>query len=221
MYQITVDGLQGAGKSSVCKKVAENLGILYYDLDLAKYAIALCCVERNINPTNQQKVLDLLRDIKIDLKQSQNHMSVFVDGRDVTRLIKHPMVLTAAYSLSKLEYIDRYLKILQLQAAKNGSIVVEGYNTGSTVFPNAKYKFFLTANADIRAKRKYEALMQAGVTNISFEKVLNDTIESDRHNYNGEMSKIKIPSECIFIDTSFLTVLETSQQITDIVKGNQ
>lgn len=218
MYQITVDGLQGAGKSTVCKKVAETLGILYYDIDLARHAVAVCCVEKNINPTNAEQVLDLLRQIKVTLKQEENKMSVFVDDRDVTRLTKHPMVLTASYSLSKLDYIARYLKILQLEAAKTGSIVVEGYDTGSTIFPNAKYKFFLTAEPEIRAQRKHEALIEQGVKNISLDEVTADTIASDKNNYRGEMSKVKIPEDCIFIDTSYLSYVETAKQITDVVK---
>ena len=218
MYQITVDGVSGAGKTTVCQKVAQNLGIVYYNIDLAKGAIALCCVEKNINPTDAEKVLDLLRNIKIEIKQSPTSITVLLDDRDVTRLIKNPMVVNASYSLSKLDYISSYLKILQLQAAKEGSIVVEGFDTGVTMFPNAKFKFFLTATSEIRAKRRYEALSNAGV-NISYDEVLNTTIESDKNNFKGELSQIKIPEDCIFIDTSYQTDVETAQQITDIVKG--
>ncbi len=218
MYQITVDGVTGAGKTTVCQKVAQNLGIVYYNTDLAKSAIALHCVENQINPTNAEKVLDLLRDIKIDIKQTENNTVVMLNDRDVTRLIKNPMVVNAAYALSKLDYITSYLKILQLQAAKEGDIVVEGFDTGVTMFPGARFKFFLTATAEIRAERKYASLSEAGV-NITYDEVLSTTLDSDKSNFKGEMSQIKIPEDCIFIDTSDQSEVETAQQITDIVKG--
>ncbi len=218
MYQITVDGVSGAGKTTVCQKVARNLGIVYYNTDLAKSAIALCCVEKRINPTDEPKVLDMLSTIKIDIKQEDAHSSVFLDGRDVTRLIKNPMVVNASYAISNLECVIRYLKILQLTAAKQGSIIVEGFDTGVTMFPHAKYKFVLTASSEIRAKRKYTALTEAGA-NISYDEILKNTLEADSNNYQGELLQVKVPENCIFIDTSDLTDVETAQQITDIVKG--
>ncbi len=220
MFQITIDGLSGSGKSSVARKVAEELQIIYFDIDLATAAIAALCTRNSINPTSEDKVLDLLRTVDIKIDGYGKETSVTINGENVTKLIKNPVIASCAYKLSHQPVIEKFMRILQLKAAQNHDVVVEGYNSGSTLFPKAKYKFFLTADATVRAERKLESLIENGIRDYKYEEILKDTEETDGMYFNGEMSKINIPEDTHFIDTSTNTENDTAKEICDLVRGN-
>ncbi len=219
MYQITIDGLSGSGKSSVARKVAENLGILYFDNDIATSAIAVICLRNNISPTSENELLNFLKDTEIQIKGLGKDTTVIINGEDVTNLIRNHIVANCRYKLSRQPVIEKFMRILQLKSAQYNDIVVEGYNSGTTLFPKAKFKFFLTATASVRASRKLEALVESGVTNYSFEEILQDTEASDGQYFNGEMSKINVSEDTHFIDTSDNTENDTAKEICDIIKG--
>ncbi len=219
MYQITIDGLSGSGKSSVARKVAENLGIIYFDNDLATAAIAVICLRNNISPTSENELLDFLQTADVKITGLGKDTEVFINGENVTNLIRNHIVANCRYKLSKQVVIEKFMRILQLKCAKDNDVVVEGYNSGTTLFPRAKFKFFLTADADVRAHRKYEALLESGVSDYKYEDILRDTEESDSRSFNGEMSKVNISEDTHFIDTSDNTENETADEICKIIRG--
>ena len=219
MYQITIDGLSGSGKSSVARKVAENLGIIYFDNDLATAAIAVICLRKNISPTSENELLDFLQTADVKITGLGKDTEVFINGENVTNLIRNHIVANCRYKLSKQVVIEKFMRILQLKCAKDNDVVVEGYNSGTTLFPRAKFKFFLTADADVRAHRKYEALLESGVSDYKYEDILRDTEESDSRSFNGEMSKVNISEDTHFIDTSDNTENETADEICKIIRG--
>ena len=219
MYQITIDGLSGSGKSSVARKVAENLEIIYFDNDIATAAIAVICLRNNISPTSEDQLLDFLRTAEIKLTGYGKDAEVMINGEDVTNLIKNSIVANCRYKLSKQPVIEKFMRILQLKCAQNNDVVVEGFNSGSTLFPRAKYKFFLTADASVRAQRKYDALVESGVHDYKYEDILKDTELSDSQSFNGEMSKVNISEDTHFIDTSRNTENDTADEICKIIRG--
>lgn len=221
MYQITIDGLSGSGKSSVARKVAEKLDIMYFDTDIVIDCISSELLIRHINPTSEEKILDYLRDAKIEVVGKGDDMSVIIDGIDDTNKINNPVVRSCGYTLGKQEVMAKYIRILQLKCAQNNDLVVEGFNSGVTLFPKARFKFFLTADSSVRAKRKYEALVDKGITDYKYEDILKDTEDSDRQYFNGEMAKIDVSEETHFIDTSENTAVDTANEIINIIRGEK
>lgn len=219
MYQITIDGLSGSGKSSVARKVAQNLEIIYFDNDIATAAIAVICLRKNISPTSEDQLLDFLRDVDIKLTGYGKDAEVIINGENVTNLINNSIVANCSYKLSRQPVIEKFMRILQLKCAQSHDVVVEGVNSGTTLFPKAKYKFFLTADADVRARRKHEALLDRGVNDYKYEDILKDTEEADSQSFKGEMSKINISEDTHFIDTSDNTENDTADEICKIIKG--
>ena len=219
MYQITIDGLSGSGKSSVARKVAQNLEIIYFDNDIATAAIAVICLRKNISPTSEDQLLDFLRDVEIKLIGYGKDAEVEINGENVTNLINNSIVANCSYKLSRQPVIEKFMRILQLKCAQNNDVVVEGVNSGTTLFPKAKYKFFLTADAEVRARRKHDILVDRGVHDYKYEDILKDTEESDSQSFKGEMSKINISEDTHFIDTSHNTENETADEICKIIRG--
>lgn len=221
MYQVTIDGLSGSGKSSVSRKVAEGLGIMYFDADMVTDAIASELLAKHINPTSSEKVLEYLSTADIKLVGLVDDASVIVNNVDVTNKLNNTVVRSCSYTLSKQDVIAKYMRILQLKCAQGNDVVVEGFNSGKTLFPKAKYKFFLTADSTVRAQRKYDALIEKGITDFKFEEILEDTQKSDNLYFNGEMAKIDISEDTYFIDTSSNTAVETANEILSIIRGEK
>ena len=219
MYQITIDGLSGSGKSSVARKLAERLGIMYFDDDLVIAGLASVFLGKRINPTSEDKILDFLKDATVVLEGFGKDASVIINGEDVSNKLNNKVVQTCAYTLSKQTVVEKYLRILQLKAAQKQNLVVEGYNTGTTLFPRARYKFFLKADSEVRAQRKYEELTEMGVTDFKYEDILRDTEEKDNLYFSGEMAKIDVSEDTHFIDTSNNTSNDTVDQMLEIIQG--
>ena len=150
-YVVTIDGPAGAGKSSVAKRVAKSLGIKYLDTGAIYRAIALLLAKSEIKPENEDFLREALSEIKIELREN----SVLVNGFDVSGEIRTPEVDELASVYSALPVVREALLGLQQDQEKYGSIVAEGRDVGSVVFPDAEVKFFLTASPEARAKRRY------------------------------------------------------------------
>lgn len=217
MYQITIDGLSGSGKSSVAKGVAESLNILFFNSDLFKDAIALTCIQRGINPTDEDDIKDLIESNKFEYIVRDSNSIVLVNGNNVMNMLNNRLIAKVSYELSKSSAVNDFILKKQLEVSRENSLVVEGFNSSKTVFPNSKFKFFLNADLETRARRRYEALINKGVR-VTFDDVLNNTIDYDRAMFSGEMSKVDINKEAFIIDTTNKTAIESVNIIYGIVK---
>lgn len=217
MYQITIDGLSGSGKSSVAKGVAESLNILFFNSDLFKDAIALTCIQRGINPTDEDDIKDLIESNKFEYIVRDSNSIVLVNGNNVMNMLNNRLIAKVSYELSKSSAVNDFILKKQLEVSRENSLVVEGFNSSKTVFPNSKFKFFLNADLETRARRRYEALINKGVR-VTYDDVLNNTIDYDRAMFSGEMSKVDINKEAFIIDTTNKTAIESVNIIYGIVK---
>ena len=157
-YVITIDGPAGAGKSSVAKEAAKKLGIKYLDTGAIYRAIALILAKSERKPDNEEFLREALSEIKIELRDNE----VLVNDFDVTGEIRTPEVDKLASIYSALPIVRKALLGLQQEQEKYGSIIAEGRDVGSVVFPKAKVKFFLTASPEARAKRRYHERVKKG-----------------------------------------------------------
>ena len=212
-YVITIDGPAGAGKSSVAKAVARELGINYLDTGAIYRAIALILYESEVRAVDDYIMREALSKIKIELRGKE----VLVNDFDVTGEIRTPMVDELASMYSAVPSVRKALLSLQKEQEKHGSIVAEGRDVGSVVFPEAMVKFFLTASPEARAKRRYTERISKGKP-ADYDEILKAIIERDKNDSTREVSPLTIPEGAIFVDTSDMTEDEAVKFILSKVR---
>ena len=211
-YVITIDGPAGAGKSSVARRVAKELGIKYLDTGAIYRAIALILAKSEIKPDNDEFLHEALSEIKIELKNN----SVLVNDFDVSGEIRTPEVDELSSIYSAVPAVREALLHLQKEQENYGSLVAEGRDVGSVVFPEAKIKFFLTASPEARAKRRYLERISNG-KEADYDEILNAIKQRDVNDSTRKISPLSIPDGAIFLDTSDITEEETVKFILNKV----
>lgn len=202
---IAVDGPSGSGKSTISKKIAEILGISYIDTGAMYRILALYLKENNLEFRKE-----ILKNINI--KQEKNIF--YLNGRDVSKLIRENDIAKMASDISKLKEVREYMVEEQRKLGKEKSIILDGRDITTVVFPNADYKFYLTASLEQRAKRRY-----LENNKVDFEVLLEDMKKRDYQDSTRENSPLKIAKDSIIIDTTNMTEKEVVNKMLDIIKG--
>ncbi len=217
VYQIAIDGPSGSGKSTLAKGAAEKLGIMYLDTGAMYRTCALCAIKSGIDPKDEEAVKDMLgsMDLKIKFEDGIQHM--LLNGEDVTGSIRTPEVSMAASAISALPVIRTAMVDMQRKIAADQSFVVDGRDIGSVVLPDARYKFFLTASSEARAKRRCLELEQKG-TPQAYEDVLKDIIQRDKQDSERAASPLVNVDDAILIDTSDIGIEETLELLLSYIK---
>ncbi|MEG1520592.1 MAG: (d)CMP kinase, partial [Clostridia bacterium] len=159
---IAIDGPSGSGKSSTAKLVAKELKIIYLDTGAMFRALALKAIRSEIDPLDEASVRQMLENTIVDVKYDDGVMKLFLDGEEVSSKIRENSVSKVASDISSLKIVREKLIGLQREIAKNNDVILDGRDIGTVVLPNAKYKFFLTANSLERAKRRHAELLLKG-----------------------------------------------------------
>ncbi len=216
---ITIDGPAGAGKSTVSRELAAQLGYIYLDTGSLYRALAYKALRDKIPVDDEAAVADLCARTIIKLKNSAGRMKVYVDGQDVADLIRAEEVGNAASKISAYGAVRQYLLHLQRQAAAEGGLVAEGRDMGSVVFPEADYKFYLDASSEERAKRRLGELKAKG-TAVDRQAVQEKIIARDRQDSERKHSPLIVPAGAIIIDSSALSVGQVVEKILHFVLQN-
>lgn len=203
-FIIALDGPSGSGKSTIANILAKKLKISYLNTGSMYRALTLYFLENGI--TNEEKIeLDFLQNIKIDINEDR----VFLNGKDVSEEIRNKIVTENVSWVSSIPIVRKYLVDMQRKISENKSIILDGRDIGTVVFPNAKYKFFLVASSEVRAKRRYEQ----NEIDKSLEEIQKDIEKRDYIDSHREISPLKKASDAIEIDSSNLTIDETINEI--------
>ncbi|MBU0561100.1 MAG: (d)CMP kinase [Bacteroidetes bacterium] len=212
---IAIDGPAASGKSTAAKFLAEKLGFTYLDTGAMYRAITYLAIEKDITD-NQNAVIDLVRNLKINLRFENGITKVFIDGKEVTDFIRSKDVNASVSKISKIPEVRSELVKIQQKIANNGSIVAEGRDTTTVVFPNADVKIYLTAKEDVRANRRLNEYLQDNIE-ISFEEVKNNLHERDKIDSSREVSPLTKSKEAIELDTTGISVEEELEKILEII----
>lgn len=210
---ISLDGPSGAGKSTVAKLVAKKLGYKYLDTGAMYRAVTLFFLNKNVNIQNDNEIISAISDLKISF---DNNNKIFLNDVDVSEEIRSIKVVNMVSKVSSISAVRKSMVSLQRAIAENDNYVVDGRDIGSVVFPLAKYKFYIDASVEIRAKRRYEEEIQKG-KDITFEEVIDSIKKRDEFDSNREDSPLVVPKDAIIIDTTNMTIDEVVQKITDVV----
>ncbi|MBQ8001949.1 MAG: (d)CMP kinase [Clostridia bacterium] len=216
--QIAIDGPAGAGKSTISKFIAQEMGYLYIDTGAMYRAIGYKALKENIDLDDNQKVDEMAKSSDIELKITDHGQSIFLDGADVTSHIRTPEVSMAASKVSAIGGVRRTLVDLQRKIAGINNVIMDGRDIGTVVLPDAEIKIFLTASAEDRAMRRYLELKEKGME-VNYQAVLEDMETRDYNDSHRAESPLKAADDATVIDTSGQTLGESVQTIVEFIKS--
>ena len=216
MINVAIDGPAGAGKSTVAKAAAKELGYIYVDTGALYRTIALNAVRHGVlNDT--EKIEAMLSDTKVELKYADGVQSVYLNGEDVSGLIRTPEISMGASVVSDIPKVRAFLLDLQRDIAKKNNVIMDGRDIATVVLPNADVKIFLFASPECRAKRRYDELIEKGES-VTFDEVLDDVNKRDYQDSHREIAPLKPSEDSVMADTSELDLNGSVQLVVDIIK---
>ena len=200
-YLIAIDGPVGAGKSTVAKITAKKLNIIYIDTGAMYRSVGLYVVRHGLDPKNADDVKSVLDEINLDVKLSNDGQMIFLNGEDVTKLIRTPEISMAASNVSAIPEVRTKMVNIQRELANSKSVIMDGRDIGTVVLPNATTKIFLNGSLDVRAERRYRELIRKG-EKVTLEDVKNDIIKRDNNDMSRAASPLKKADDAIELDTT-------------------
>ncbi len=216
-YAIALDGPSGAGKSTVAKLVAQALGATYLDTGALYRALGLTAIENGVGLSDEKGLRACLDNVKIEVKLDGGSQRVFVDGNDVSDRIRTQEVAMAASKVSAVPFVRVKLLGTQREFAAENSVIVDGRDIGTVVLPTAEFKFFLTASAEIRARRRYDELIAKGF-DTDYETVLKDVNARDYNDSTRAVAPLKKAFDAIEINSDGMNAREVADVIIRAVE---
>ena len=214
---IAIDGPAGAGKSSISKVVANELGYLYIDTGAMYRGVTWAVLDSHVNVNNQKDVESLLPSLDLTLEPTANACKVFVKGQDVTDLIRQQQINENVSTIASYKGVREYLVERQQAMAAVGGVILDGRDIGSVVLPKAELKIYLTASVDARAKRRW--LEFQGTSNEQSLEDIKKNVESrDEMDKNRDESPLVCVEDAIVVDSSNMTFDETVEHILHLVQ---
>ncbi len=204
---IAIDGPAGSGKSTVARMLAHDYNILYLDTGAMYRACALKALEAGVDVEDEAGVVDLMKDVKLDVVFENGAQKTMLDGVDVSEAIRQPPVSMAASSVSKHPSVRMHMTEKQREIAGRMSCVLDGRDIGTFVLPEADFKFYLTASPRVRAKRRYDELTAKGYT-VDPDELLAEILKRDEQDRTRALAPLKKADDAVEIDTSQMTVAE-------------
>ncbi len=217
---VAIDGPVSAGKSSVSDAVAKRLGILHLDTGAMYRALGLAALRKGIDTADEAKIVDLCRRLEISVSHAEDGQHTFVEGEDVTGLIRTPEVSMAASTVSRYAEVRKEMVRIQQRLAAETDMLVDGRDICTTVLPNATAKIFLTAAQEERARRRWREMKEKG-REEPFEKVLEELKKRDEQDMNRPVEPLRQAPDAELVDTTRLTFEESVDAILRIVEAKR
>lgn len=217
VVNVAVDGPAGAGKSTISRAAAKELGFIYVDTGALYRAVGVYALRNGIGTKDSENIEKALKDIVVELKFVGDVQHVFLNGEDVSTEIRTPEASMAASDVSAIPCVRAFLFDLQRDIAKKNNCLMDGRDIGTVVLPDAKIKIFLTASAEERAKRRYKELVEKGAKD-TYEEVLADLGKRDYQDSHREIAPLKPAEDSVIVDTSDYNFDEAKNIIVNIIK---
>ena len=214
IFQIAIDGPSGAGKSTIAKRVAAELAIDYIDTGAMYRAVGLKMLRLGIPMEENDTLFEMLGNTDVDFSEGR----VYLDGEDVSDLIRTQEVSKAASDCSAFATVRRKLVELQQAMGKRKSVIMDGRDIGTVVLKDAEYKFYLTATAEERAMRRFKELQAKGSTD-TYEKVLEDVNKRDYNDMHRNVDPLRQAEDAVLIDSTNMSIEEVVDFIIEAVTG--
>lgn len=217
IYNVAIDGPAGAGKSTVARRAAAELGFVYVDTGAIYRAVALAVLDRKLDNTDEAAVAALLKDTTVKLQWSQGVQHLLLNGTDVTDRLRAPEVSDISSRVSALSVVREFLLETQREVARQHSVIMDGRDIGTVVLPDAQVKLYLTASSATRAERRCKELREKGLE-ASYEDVLRDIEERDYRDIHRQIAPLRQAEDAVFLDTSALTLAQSIEETVRIIR---
>ena len=214
---IAIDGPAGAGKSTIAKRAAKELGFIYVDTGAMYRAIAVYLIDNGVSAGDEAKVAEAIDDISIEIRYEDGAQQVYLNGDNVTGRLRTEEVGNMASKSSALPCVREKLLSIQRELAAKNDVVMDGRDIGTVVLPKADVKIFLTASAEVRAKRRFDELQQKG-DKTPYAQILAETKQRDKQDSERAIAPLKQAADAVLLDTSGDTVEQSVNAILDIVR---
>lgn len=219
-FNIAIDGPASAGKSTIAKQVAKELGLTYLDTGAMYRALTYMALVHKLNLEDETALLNLLADTEISFFSNQGMQYVFINKKEVTEVIRSKEVTQNVSLVSSYKNVRKEMVSRQQKIAQQGGIVMDGRDIGTVVLPNAALKIYLVASAEERALRRYRESIEKGMQ-VSLEELTADMIARDNYDMNREASPLKKAEDAIEIDSTNLSINQVVEMILDYAKNYQ
>ena len=215
---IAIDGYSACGKSTTAKRVAAKLGYLYVDTGAMYRAVTLYFLQHEVDHSDINQVYEALDNIKINFERIDGRCDTFLNEINVESVIRDLEVSSHVSNISAIKQVREKLVAWQRMIADNKGVVMDGRDIGTVVLPQAELKLFMTADVDIRSKRRQIELERTG-KHLSLDQIKENLLSRDRIDTSREESPLRKSEDAIEIDTSNLTFDEQVQQVVDLAKA--
>lgn len=217
LINVAIDGPAGAGKSTVARGAAKELGYIYVDTGALYRTVALAAQRKNVLG-DVNGICDMLPGITVELKfDNEGEQRVYLNGEDVSSLIRTPEISMAASSVSQIPKVREFLLELQRSIARENNVIMDGRDIGTVVLPSADVKIFLFASPECRAERRYKELIEKG-QDVKYEDVLKDVNDRDYQDSHREIAPLKPTDESVMADTTGKALPESIEMVVSVIK---
>lgn len=214
---IAIDGPAGAGKSTIARKAAAELGFIYVDTGAIYRSVAYYCLSKGADLSVPENAEKLLPEITPELRFIDGVQHVFVNGEDVSDRIRTPEVSMAASKVSAIPAVRAFLFDLQQKIARENNVIMDGRDIGTVVLPNADLKIFLTASPEARADRRFKELKDKPDA-PTYDEVLADIIKRDHDDSTRAIAPLKQAEDAVLCDTTSLSLEESVDKIIGMIR---
>jgi CMP/dCMP kinase len=217
---IAIDGPSGAGKSTVAKSLAKRLGYRYIDTGAMYRAVALKARERVEGIDDEETLRRWVSSLQIAFSICEGETHLFCEGEDMTEAIRSPEVSLLASDISKRRGVREALVQMQREMGEGGGVVLEGRDIGTVVFPDADVKFYLDADAEERARRRHDELVNKGVE-VTFGATLEEVIRRDHNDMSRDLSPLRKAADAILVDSTHRSAEEVVEEMVRLIKPKE
>lgn len=218
MHSIAIDGPAGAGKSTIAKRVAKELGFIYVDTGAMYRSMALYFLRNGIKGDQEDKVADACKDIEVSIEYEDGEQQVILNGENVNAYIRTEEVSMMTSDTSKYPKVREKLLSLQRDLAQKKDVIMDGRDIGTCVLPDADLKIYLTASSKERARRRFKEQKERGIE-CDFDQIEKDIITRDEQDMNREVSPLKQAEDAVLVDASDMTIEEVVNKVVSLYNG--
>lgn len=218
-FIVGIDGPAGSGKGTVTKRVANKLGLINIDTGITYRCVALQVLNENVELENTKEIIEIAKNIQIDIDNTPDGDVVYLYGKDVTKEIRSKEVTKIVSPVSSIKEVRFLMVDMQRKLAEGKNVIMEGRDICTYVFPNANVKIYLDASVEERARRRFKENREKNI-DMTYEEVYENIRKRDENDKAKEIGALRVAEDSIVIDTTSLTIDEVVEKIIEIIKEN-
>lgn len=216
-YNVAIDGPAGAGKSTIAKLVAKEKGFIYVDAGAMYRGLAVHFLDSGVDAENTEKIIEACKDVDVTICYENGMQQVYLNGKNITDRLRDEAVGNMASRSSAIPEVRAKLLDLQRNLARTQNVIMDGRDIGTCVLPDADVKVYLTASVETRAKRRYDELIQKGVS-CDLKEIEKDIEQRDHRDMTRETAPLKQAEDAVLVDSSHMTIDEVVDAIVKLCR---